>query len=219
MLNIYIASQSHYLEPFKDLFQEVWNIKGADVVMFTGGADVSPRLYNEPVGQYTSTNWNRDQNELEIFEFAVDHGIKMLGICRGSQFLTVMAGGKLVQDVTDHGRSHAIYSIECPELDELDKPFDYINGQSVIMSSTHHQMMHPYNLDEQDYDILAYARHRSKHYLNGHNQPIPHSGIEPEIVWYQKIKALAIQGHPEIMDFNSSGVQYCRSLIKEYFNV
>ena len=201
-MKMYVCSQSEYLEPFRKTFNQVPSIKDADVVMFTGGADVHPRLYNEPVGRRTFTHEERDIWELERARYAINKGLPMLGICRGAQFLTVMAGGRLVQDVTDHGRYHHCYTTD-------DDP-------GFVMSSTHHQMMHPFNLDKDKFDVIAFARHRSKHYLDGNNRAIPHSGIEPEIVWYPKIKALCIQGHPEIMEAESEGVHYCQSLVKDY---
>ena len=207
MHKIFVCSQSYYLTPFKSLFKEVGQIHRADVVMFTGGADVSPNLYGEPLGEYTYSDRERDEQEVCYANYAIGKGLPMLGICRGAQFLTVMAGGKLIQDVTDHGVTHNIY--------ELDGGGMF----PISMSSTHHQMMHPYGLDKRDYKVIAFARHRSKHYLDGWNKAIPHSGIEPEIVWYPKIRALAIQGHPEIMDPESEGVQYCQQLVKEYLCV
>lgn len=210
MRKIFICSQSEYIVPFHHLFKEVSKIEQADVVMFTGGADVCPALYHEPCGLYTHFHKERDMREIEYADYAIAHGLPMLGICRGSQFLTVMAGGKLVQDVTDHCRYHEIYTNDEPDEERLDPLF---------MSSTHHQMMHPYGLDSDEYKVLAYARHRSKHYLDGWNRTIPHSGIEPEIVYYPLINALAIQGHPEIMGQQSEGVKYCQQLVKDYLCV
>lgn len=203
---IYIVSQPHYLQPFADFFEEVGSIEESDIVMFTGGEDVSPSLYCEKhIGSRTCHNVHRDIMEVEYFEWAKALGKKFLGICRGSQFLTVMAGGQLIQDVTHHGLvgGHLMYTTH-PDFD------------TVVMSSTHHQMMYPSILDERHYKLLAWTDGRSKHYLNGKDEPIPHSRIEPEVVWYPRIQALAIQGHPEIMDKGSGGVKYARELVKEY---
>ena len=210
MHKIFVCSQSNYLTPFKHLFKEVYHIRHADVVMFTGGSDVSPRLYGETCGKNTQCNWARDQLEVQWANYAIDKGLPMLGICRGAQFLTVVAGGKLIQDVTDHCQTHEIYTTE---------GYERRANHPLLMSSTHHQMMHPYTLDKNLYKVIAFAQHRSKHYFNGGNQPIPHSGIEPEIVCYPRIKALCIQGHPESMDVESEGVGFCQRLVKEYLCV
>ena len=205
--NIYICSQPDYLEPFSHLFNQVASLDEADVVMFTGGHDVHPSFYGEPLGRYTSTWKARDISEAHAANYAIKHGLPMLGICRGAQFLTVMAGGKLIQDVTNHGGTHEIV---------LTDGYERRAGEPLYISSTHHQMMNPYVLDNKDYKVIAYARHRSKHYLDGWNREIPHCGTEPEIVWYPKIRALCIQGHPEIMNQQSEGVAFCQSLVKEY---
>lgn len=211
-LKLYICSQPDYLQPFSHLFTQVDSLDEADVVMFTGGHDVHPSFYGEPVGKHTFTWKARDISEAHAANYAIKHSLPMLGICRGAQFLTVIAGGKLVQDVTHHCQPHSCYTTD--------------EDCEFVMSSTHHQMMNPYLLDNKDYKVIAYARHRSKHYLDGHNKPIPHCGIdnprgfnpsqEPEIVWYPKIRALAIQGHPEIMPADSEGVAFCQQLAKEY---
>ncbi len=190
--------------PFLDLFQRVDEVAKADVMMFTGGEDVDPYLYNEPLGKYTYSNIARDRQEAIMFGIAEDHGIKKIGICRGSQFLTVQSGGKMVQDVTNHAGTHEVFTKD---------------DRTFLMSSTHHQMMNPFVLPENEYDILAWADGRSDHYLNGWNKEVEgfkKRGIEPEIVWYPKTQALCIQPHPEIMRKDAPGVDYCRQLVKEY---
>jgi len=204
MKNIFIASQDYYLEPFKHLFRPIGDIWRADAVMFTGGHDVCPALYGENEGSFTQCDYSRDVREQALFKQAKMIGLPMLGICRGAQFLTVMSGGKLVQDVSNHALStvHPIYRTDM--------------HTSVPMSSTHHQMMHPYNLPQENYSILAYTKDRSSRYLDGEDRPIPHCGIEPEIVWYPKTRCLCIQGHPEIMSEDSLGVLYCQQLVEEF---
>lgn len=55
----------------------------ADLVIFTGGEDVDPSLYNEPRHPRTSSNITRDIREKDIYEYCLDKKIPMLGICRG----------------------------------------------------------------------------------------------------------------------------------------
>jgi len=71
-------------------------------------------------------------------------------------------------------------------------------GRSIITSSVHHQMMVP---DGTDHEFIA---------VDSRN------GIDPEILYFPKIKALAIQGHPEFMDERCEFVQYCLDLTREY---
>lgn len=204
---LYVVSQPYYAKPYKDIFDVVEYPDFADVVLFSGGEDVSPSYYGEPAGKYTFCDKLRDVYESQIFHYVLQRKKPMLGICRGAQFLTVMSGGKLVQDITGHARSRD-HKIFCQHHQD-GKPETYI-------SSTHHQMMYPFDMPCGDYQIEAYTEHRSSHYLNGWNDPIPHCGIEPEIVFYPKTKSLCIQGHPEIMPFESDGVMYCKHLIKRF---
>ena len=43
--------------------------------------------------------------------------------------------------------------------------------------------------------------------------------IEPEVVWFPKIKALAIQGHPEWAHPRSKYVEYVNRLVEDYGTV
>ena len=96
------------------------------LVVFTGGEDVYPELYGEEIGFRTYCSPSRDEYEVKMFEFAKKHNIPCAGICRGSQFLCVMAGGKLAQDITGHaGWDHEIATKD---------------GRKLTCNSSHHQM-------------------------------------------------------------------------------
>jgi len=163
-----------------------------DLVLFIGGEDVYPGYYNQGVGSKTKYNDERDSYERRYL-FDRFPNTPKLGICRGSQFLTVLNGGQLIQHVEGHanGQTHAI---------QLDLPYD--NGIYNI-TSTHHQMMYPFNLSEKQYQIVGYSKYfLSDKYLNGKDQNIelPLNFVEPEIVYYPETKSLCIQGHPEMND-------------------
>ena len=177
------------------------NFKECDVVLFTGGADVGPHLYGENVGQYTFCDQKRDKFEYFVAKRAMDAGKPMLGICRGAQFVCVMAGGRLVQHTENHGYSHMITDIF---------------GNAMMMTSTHHQMMIPTTAEEH-LVIAKTAAPKSGLYLNGDNKALyqPFAYDEPEIVWFPKIKALAIQGHPEVSS-DADLHKYCCDLIEFY---
>jgi hypothetical protein len=102
-----------------------------------------------------------------------------------------MNGGKLVQDCTNHaiGFTHGIINSD---------------GVCYDITSTHHQMQYPYNIDRNNYDVLYIAETlRSRHYKGGSiDIDIIQEKGEPEIVLYHTPdlpKCLAIQGHPEMM--------------------
>lgn len=176
-----------------------------DLVVFTGGADVSPRLYNEQKGKYTNINEKRDKIEKDYFN-AFKY-IPKLGICRGSQFLTVMNGGKLIQHVSGHTQSHS--------MEMKDSPFSIT--QTFEITSTHHQMLFPFNL--KNYELIAWAKtFRSDTYLDGKDKEInlPKQFLEPEIVYYPNTNSLAIQGHPEFESCPKSTSNMCKNLIHKF---
>lgn len=192
------------MEPFKNLFQVTTKLREADVCLFTGGEDVTPSMYGQAVGCRTFSSIDRDRREALIFAQCEDMGIAKLGICRGSQFLTVMSGGSLIQDVTNHAIG-SMHEVICED------------GRVRFFTSTHHQMMNPFNVKE--FKLLGWSEGISKHYLDGENKnnsSFAERGIEPEIVWYPKTQALCFQPHPEMMADDSKGVEYTRKLIKQY---
>lgn len=165
-----------------------------DLLVFTGGADVNPAYYGENIGSNTNINTSRDEEEENLF-YRFDY-LPKLGICRGSQFLTALSGGKLVQHVSGHLGNHDIHLKSSKS--------HLINGTGKFntynITSTHHQMMFPFNLKKENYRIIAWSkRFKSDTYLNGKDEEIklPSDFVEPEIVYYNNSKSLCIQGHPE----------------------
>lgn len=192
-LNIIIAdgssSESYvdYLNINYDItvldFNKLKNDDKVDLILFTGGSDVNPEEYGEETGKYTSIDLKRDSLEIKVFKKF--RYVPKLGICRGAQLLTVLSGGKLIQHVTGHSGDHNIV------IDKLG---------TFVMTSTHHQMMNPYNLDKESYSLKAWSKNfLSDTYLNGLNSEISldKEFLEPEIVEYFNTKSLCIQGHPE----------------------
>ena len=176
------------------------NIGDAQIVIFTGGEDVDPKLYGAKKHMTTFSNPERDEYELKMFK-QVRNNQLAIGICRGSQFLCVANGGKLVQNIA----GHAIYGTH-----------QMTNGEmSYDITSTHHQMQYPFNLNKKDYDILYYTN--ISYEFQG-------DGIEPEkipcdveICLYHKKdmpKCLAIQGHPEYMRPNAPVVEMINNLVQ-----
>ena len=102
----------------------------ADVVIFTGGIDVNPALYGEDAHPSVTFDTRRDEADMVVYQQCIEQGIPMFGVCRGAQFLHVMNGGKLNQDVDNHNGDHGMW-------DPKDRRFiDKI-------SSVHHQMVIP----------------------------------------------------------------------------
>lgn len=212
-LNIVIADDASSLE-YVGFLKEKYEVtvhkannvtdpKTIDLVLFTGGEDVNPAQYGEEVGKYTHININRDNKETETFYKFNGHSL-LLGICRGSQLMTVLSGGKLIQHVEGHCRNHQMI---------------LNNGLRYNITSSHHQMLYPFNLNEKNYKLIAYSEYfQSKTYLNGNNEEIDLSKdfLEPEIVYYNNTNALCIQGHPEWSHCEKKTSKMCLNLIDKY---
>lgn len=188
---VYVVGGSISYTRFIDNAQLVDSLEEADIVLFTGGEDVTPSYYGKQKHESTYCNPQRDAIEKEYFDRIQPNQIA-LGVCRGSQFLCVMNGGLLVQNCRNHGiyGTHKI----------IDK-----DGREFEITSTHHQMQYPYNLDKKDYTVLfKSSENRSPIYEgDGIDGDIIIKLGEPEIVKYHKEGkpvCLAIQGHPEVME-------------------
>lgn len=169
-----------------------------DAILFEGGSDIHPSLYNDPntdssVGDQPS---HRDLVEVDAMKDAIRKGALIIGVCRGAQLACAMAGGKLVQHVDNHGRPHEVIT--------KDK-------QIFNVSSVHHQMMYPWDIE---HDVLAWSKQRQSPRYLGHKLNMTKHVVEPEAVFFPTINALAFQWHPEW--YASSGeIEFTINQIKE----
>ena len=199
----YVSYLNEKYEVIVHKVNDVKNPKDIDLVLFTGGEDVNPAHYNENIGKYTHINSNRDKKEIDTF-YRFKGKSFLLGICRGNQLLTILSGGKLIQHVEGHCRDHSMV---------------LNNGLKYNITSSHHQMIYPFDLNEKDYELIGYSEYfQSNTYLNGDNEEIELSNnfLEPEIVYYKKTNALCIQGHPEWSHCEKRTSQMCLNLIDKY---
>jgi gamma-glutamyl-gamma-aminobutyrate hydrolase PuuD len=186
-------------------------MEDADLVVFTGGEDVFPHLYGEKPHPSTMANPRRDFREKNEFEKARDLNLRMWGTCRGSQFLCVMAGGRLVQDQDNPAFLHDM------------KTFD---GKEIEVTSTHHQAAYPWDLKEgSDFHLLGWTTDMSATHQNGDGKEIVVGVVagdrEVEMVWYPQIRALGCQSHAEMV-YGERGyeeyISYMQSLLDDFMN-
>jgi putative glutamine amidotransferase len=71
----------------------------ANALLLTGGEDVDPARYGEPVRGTRRFSTERDAMEFDLLEQALERGMPVLAICRGMQVLNVALGGTLHQDL------------------------------------------------------------------------------------------------------------------------
>lgn len=171
------------------------DIAAADLIQFTGGHDVSPELYGEQKHPRTGTNPIRDAREQLIFKQAHGAGAPMAGICRGAQFLNVMCGGKLWQDVDNHalGKTHPAW--------------DTRTGEELQVTSTHHQMIIP-GPESRVILVAKESRRRSRmnqaHELSVY-EPNP---VDVEALHYPLSNVFCFQPHPEFFDKDMLATAY-----------
>jgi phosphoribosylformylglycinamidine (FGAM) synthase-like amidotransferase family enzyme len=195
MKNVYIVNRDG---AYKRLFLEIGfavtdTFANADLVCFTGGEDVTPSLYGDSPHKHTYNSWKRDQIEAMVFKSALDKGIPMVGICRGAQFLNVMSGGRMYQHVSNHTRSHSITDLE--------------TGETVWVSSTHHQMMMP---SPKGFLVASSTLGGSREWMDGQVMKKDISTEDIEVVFYEHTKSLCFQPHPEMI-----GSEW--DIMKDYF--
>lgn len=180
------------------------NAEGFKLVLFTGGADVDPSLYGDtsPKG-ICMTNPKRDELEEIVFKHALKHGIKMAGICRGLQFLNVMAGGKLVHHLDHHDGYSSLFrdyhDFECQKDDEIRR-----------INTMHHQMAIP----PKDGIIVGWSKTRqSERYIGDKDEEMNWPGPEVEAAIYPEIGACGVQWHPEMMMATSDGYNFFYEMV------
>lgn len=77
-------------------------LAGLDGLVFTGGCDLSPALYNEEQHPATEhVNQERDEFEMALIQLALEQNMPTLAICRGMQILNVALGGTLYQHLPE----------------------------------------------------------------------------------------------------------------------
>lgn len=174
--------------------------KDADLIQFTGGEDVTPSMYGERSHPTTHSSLERDK--AEYFLYADVLGAKpMAGICRGGQFLNVVNGGELYQDVDGHaiGGTHPMYTTD---------------GRTIEVTSTHHQMMRPMK----GATVIATAHEATrKEYMRGKFVVIDNGMEKPdvEVVMYKQNRCLCFQPHPEFERAPKECTDYYFELIEE----
>lgn len=119
-----------------------------DGIIFTGGEDISPLLFNEePTRQTTQISYKRDKMEMELFKLAYEKRIPILGICRGIQLINVALGGDLYQDINtqiDNSHGHmssydiggGYHSLKIYKDTHL---FNVFKEEKIVVNSQHHQ--------------------------------------------------------------------------------
>ncbi len=168
------------------------------LILFTGGPDVDPSFYDDtsPLGACLS-NLRRDVVERIAHNLALEYGILMAGICRGLQFLNVMAGGKMIHHLSGHGNTI--------------HPMQLATGEEILVNSYHHQMILP----AKGAEIVGWSGEiLSKEYIGFGDEYVTYAGREYEAAIFPKTKAFGVQYHPESMPEHAEAYDYYRKMVE-----
>lgn len=184
-LQVHIVGPSWEERAFMEMFarsrcHRSKTIKDADLVVFTGGADVSPELYGEEPHATTRPFRSRDEIDIKAFLECIELGVPMLGICRGAQLGHVGHGGVLYQDVDNHNGAHSIWDV---------------NRKKTIdrTSSSHHQMC---RIVDNGMELIATATESKERWLSK-SQKETGKNADVEAFFYKDTCFIGLQGHPE----------------------
>ncbi len=212
--SVYVENNAH---EYKQMFiSNGWTIAAslehADLLQLIGGADVNPALYGEQALPNTWFDDKCDEHTKLLTDEAIRKRIPIAGICRGSQYLSVLGGGKLWQDVDGHatGYSHDLLDIESDMI---------IEG----CSSTHHQQHRPASsaiIIATSFNQLSTYKSTAKgnYKVKGHSDDMT---LEKDIeaFYYKHINALGYQPHPEFFNADHPCQMYYFDLIAIYLGL
>lgn len=168
----------------------IWQIAETfDGFLFTGGHDLSPKLYHElPLKECGSPCIERDEMETQLLKKVIDLDKPALGICRGIQLFNVVYGGTLYQDLPSQ-RPTNVEHHQAPPYDlpvhqvELLKNaplYQLLKSDKLWVNSYHHQAI---KVLSSSFQVMAYSE-------DGLIEGIYHPS--QTFIW-------AIQWHPEFL--------------------
>ncbi len=116
-----------------------------DGLVFSGGSDLDPELYDEePHDETSGVVPERDRAELALLEAALARDMPVLAVCRGSQVFNVARGGDLVQHLPDvvgdekHKHTPGTFADHDVTLEPGTRLAELL-GDSAAVKSHHHQ--------------------------------------------------------------------------------
>ncbi|HHY53849.1 MAG TPA: gamma-glutamyl-gamma-aminobutyrate hydrolase family protein [Chloroflexi bacterium] len=156
-----------------------------DGLILSGGGDVAPHYFNQPLAgaEEESIDLKRDELEIGLAQAALARNLPIFGICRGCQVLNVAAGGAMIQHLDGHRspmdgatRFHAVRVAETSRLHEI------VGADQFEVNTFHHQGMDQASLAP---DFRAAALADPDHWLVEAYESMRHTWV------------IGVQWHPE----------------------
>ena len=119
-----------------------------DGFLFTGGQDVSPKIYGEsPLDDSVVCCAARDAMEGIILRYALEKDKSVLGICRGIQLINASLGGTLFQDLPKQYPSSVEHHQKQPYSEPAHRVnvlkgtplYELLGKEELAVNTVHHQ--------------------------------------------------------------------------------
>ena len=113
-----------------------------DGLILSGGGDVHPRYFGQPLAgaEPESIDLLRDELEIELAQAALAQDLPLFGICRGCQVLNVAAGGGMIQHFGGHrtpeGGPTNFHDVA---IDPGSRLHTIVGGVTLPVNTFHHQ--------------------------------------------------------------------------------
>lgn len=109
----------------------------ADALLLTGGGDIHPRFYAQPIAHAADIDEVRDLRELALTRTFAARSAPIFGICRGLQVINIAFGGTLRQHIEGHCQVDGADRLHETHTD--DALLRSLYGTRFTVNSAHHQ--------------------------------------------------------------------------------
>jgi putative glutamine amidotransferase len=170
-----------------------------DGLLISGGNDITPTFYKNKIDiaevPSDGTHYERDKQELQLWQWAESDDKPVLGICRGLQLINVACGGTLYQDIPTELPDAGTHRVK-REDSTKDDYFTILHHLKIKHGSKLAAILHATEIDSNSF----------------HHQAVNKLGKGLEIVaWAEdgvveglempgKRFVLAVQSHPEALE-------------------
>lgn len=187
------------------------DLKLCDGIVLSGGIDTHPTFYNNKRIDYPNApnqfDAARDEFEISIFKYALEHTIPVLAICRGMQLVNSALGGDLIQDIEEIGKPDHRREGESDRLHEIKVLkdsflYEITETENGIVNSAHHQAI---RIIADDLIVSAFSK----------------DGVAEAAEWKNKNNKpflLCVQWHPERLVSPVKENPFEKNIRKEFLN-